>query len=327
MARAEAIARAARRWPRSMSRRRWPSSRSSERYCRPAVDDRLGFAIEGGRHPVVEAALRGAATAARFVANDCALEPERRLWLLTGPEHGRQEHLPAPERADRDPGADGLLRAGRERAASAWSTACSAASAPPTIWRAAARPSWSRWSRPRRSSTRREPRSLVILDEIGRGTATFDGLSIAWATVEHLHDVNRCRALFATHYHELTALAAKLARSRLLHDAGQGMAGRGRVPARGRARRRRPLLRHPCRAARGPAARRRGARRRGAGDAGERASSRGALARLADDLPLFSASRRLRRHRPKARRRSKSLLAGSSPTRSARATRWSWFTN
>jgi DNA mismatch repair protein MutS len=55
-------------------------------------------------------------------------------------------------------------------------------------------------------------RSLVILDEIGRGTATFDGLSIAWAVVEHLHDVNRCRALFATHYHELTALAAKLER-------------------------------------------------------------------------------------------------------------------
>ena len=59
-------------------------------------------------------------------------------------------------------------------------------------------------------------RALVILDEIGRGTATFDGLSIAWATVEHLHDVNKCRALFATHFHELTALAARLAR---LHNA------------------------------------------------------------------------------------------------------------
>jgi DNA mismatch repair protein MutS len=56
------------------------------------------------------------------------------------------------------------------------------------------------------------PRALVILDEIGRGTATFDGLSIAWATIEHLHDENRCRALFATHYHELTALSAKLPR-------------------------------------------------------------------------------------------------------------------
>jgi DNA mismatch repair protein MutS len=56
------------------------------------------------------------------------------------------------------------------------------------------------------------PRSLVILDEIGRGTATFDGLSIAWATIEHLHNMNRCRALFATHFHELTALAGKLTR-------------------------------------------------------------------------------------------------------------------
>jgi DNA mismatch repair protein MutS len=59
-------------------------------------------------------------------------------------------------------------------------------------------------------------RALVILDEIGRGTATFDGLSIAWATVEHLHEVNRCRALFATHFHELTALSARLPR---LHNA------------------------------------------------------------------------------------------------------------
>jgi DNA mismatch repair protein MutS len=56
----------------------------------------------------------------------------------------------------------------------------------------------------------------VILDEIGRGTATFDGLSIAWATVEHLHDVNKCRSLFATHFHELTALSARLDR---LHNA------------------------------------------------------------------------------------------------------------
>ena len=55
-----------------------------------------------------------------------------------------------------------------------------------------------------------DDRALVILDEIGRGTATYDGLSIAWATLEHLHDVNRCRALFATHYHEMTALAGKL---------------------------------------------------------------------------------------------------------------------
>ena len=97
-------------------------------------------------------------------------------------------------------------------------------------------------------------RALVILDEIGRGTATFDGLSIAWATIEHLHETNRCRALFATHFHELTALAANAAAPVQRHGAGEGMAGRGRVPARGGAGRGRPQLRHPGGEARGPAA-------------------------------------------------------------------------
>ncbi len=88
-------------------------------------------------------------------------------------------------------------------------------------------------------------RSLVILDEIGRGTATFDGLSIAWAAIEHLHETNRCRALFATHFHELTALSQKLPR---LHNAtvrvkewhGEVVFLHEVVPGRGR-----PLLRHP----------------------------------------------------------------------------------
>ena len=75
-------------------------------------------------------------------------------------------------------------------------------------------------------------RSLVILDEIGRGTATFDGLSIAWAALEHLHEVNRCRALFATHYHELTALAERLPRARQRHRRGaRSGSGDDRVPA------------------------------------------------------------------------------------------------
>ncbi len=88
-------------------------------------------------------------------------------------------------------------------------------------------------------------RSLVILDEIGRGTATFDGLSIAWATVEHLHDVNKCRALFATHFPRThrSVGAAQAAAQR--HRAGEGMAGRGGVPPRSRARLRRPLLWYP----------------------------------------------------------------------------------
>ena len=73
-------------------------------------------------------------------------------------------------------------------------------------------------------------RSFVVLDEIGRGTATFDGLSIAWATLEYLHEVNRCRVLFATHYHELTALADTSAARRQRHGRGQGVARRDRVP-------------------------------------------------------------------------------------------------
>ena len=97
-------------------------------------------------------------------------------------------------------------------------------------------------------------RALVILDEIGRGTATFDGLSIAWATIEHLHESNRCRTLFATHFHEMTALAAQTVAAAQRHHAGEGMAGRRRVPARSRRRRRRPLLRHCGGEARRPAA-------------------------------------------------------------------------
>jgi DNA mismatch repair protein MutS len=131
-------------------------------------------------------------------------------------------------------------------------------------------------------------RSLVILDEIGRGTATFDGLSIAWASVEHLHEVNRCRTLFATHYHELTALTARLTALRpytmrvkewrgdvvFLHEVAPGAADRSYgvhvaqlagLPASvvGRAEEILATL-----------------------EAGEQS---GAVARLADDLPLFRA--------------------------------------
>jgi DNA mismatch repair protein MutS len=132
-------------------------------------------------------------------------------------------------------------------------------------------------------------RALVILDEIGRGTATFDGLSIAWATLEHLHDVNRCRALFATHFHELTALAARLSALRcrtmkvqewkgevvFVHEVAAGSADRsygihvaklaGLPPAViGRAEEVLRVL--------------------------EQGEQSGAIARLADDLPLFSAT-------------------------------------
>ena len=135
------------------------------------------------------------------------------------------------------------------------------------------------------------PRSLVILDEIGRGTATFDGLSIAWAAVEHLHDVNRSRALFATHYHELTVLAEKLAHLAnatmkvkewkgdvvFLHEVGPGAADRsyGIQVAK--------LAGLP------PAVI---ARAQSVLSALEKGNDREARAKLIDDLPLFSATAR-----------------------------------
>jgi DNA mismatch repair protein MutS len=134
-------------------------------------------------------------------------------------------------------------------------------------------------------------RALVILDEIGRGTATYDGLSIAWASVEHLHDVNRCRALFATHYHELTALAAKLpdlacwtmrvkewqGEVVFLHEVAPGAADRSYGI-------------HVAKLAGLPAA---VINRATAVLATlEKGEQGGALTRLADDLPLFSAAMR-----------------------------------
>jgi DNA mismatch repair protein MutS len=263
---------------------------ASERYCRPLVDDSTAFSVSGGRHPVVEAALR-AAQGQSFVGNDCDLRAGQRLWLLTGPNMAgkstflRQNALIAilaqagsyvpAERAhigivdrlfSRVGAADDLARGRSTFMVEMVETAAILNQA--------------------------EPRALVILDEIGRGTATFDGLSIAWATVEHLHDVNQCRALFATHYHELTALAAKLEHLAcytmrvkewqgdvvFLHEVAPGAADRsygihvaklaGLPPAViARAEAVLALL--------------------------EKGEQSGALARLADDLPLFTAARPL----------------------------------
>jgi DNA mismatch repair protein MutS len=135
------------------------------------------------------------------------------------------------------------------------------------------------------------PQAFVILDEIGRGTATFDGLSIAWATLEHLHEVNRCRTLFATHYHELTALAAKLPALAchtmrvkewkgevvFLHEVGPGAADRSYGIHVGK------LAGLPKSVT---------ARAEEVLEVLEKGEQGGALARLADDLPLFTAARR-----------------------------------
>jgi DNA mismatch repair protein MutS len=178
-------------------------------WCRPTVDDSTIFAIEGGRHPVVEAARRAAGEG--FVPNDCRLDTEdgARLWLLTGPNMAgkstflRQNALIAilaqagsfvPATRARI----GLIDRLFSRVGAADDLARGRSTFMVEMVETAA------------ILNRAGPRALVILDEIGRGTATWDGLSIAWATIEHLHGVNRCRALFATHYHELTALAARL---------------------------------------------------------------------------------------------------------------------
>lgn len=183
-------------------------------YVRPDVDGSHDFIIEGGRHPVVEQALL--ADGGPFVANDCDLSPlpqqgAGRICLLTGPNMAgkstflRQNALIAimaqmgsfvPARRARIGVVDRLF----SRVGAADDLARGRSTFMVEMVETAA------------ILNQAGQRSLVILDEIGRGTATFDGLSIAWATIEHLHAANRCRALFATHFHELTVLATKLPR-------------------------------------------------------------------------------------------------------------------
>jgi DNA mismatch repair protein MutS len=187
-------------------------------YVRPLIDRSLSFVVEGGRHPVVEQTL-----SEPFIANDCDLSAPGQaddnmagcIWLLTGPNMAgkstflRQNALIAilaqmgsfvPAQRARIGIVDRLF----SRVGAADDLARGRSTFMVEMVETAA------------ILNQATERSLVILDEIGRGTATFDGLSIAWASVEHLHDVNRCRALFATHFHELTALAARLPR---IHNA------------------------------------------------------------------------------------------------------------
>jgi DNA mismatch repair protein MutS len=173
-------------------------------WCRPEITDDAALAITGGRHPVVEAALAKAGE--RFVANDCALVPQDRLWLVGGPNMGgkstflRQNALivllaqaggfvPAQEARiglvdrlfSRVGAADNLARGRSTFMVEMVETAAILSQA--------------------------GERSFVILDEVGRGTSTYDGLALAWAVAEAIHEVNRSRCLFATHYHEMARLA------------------------------------------------------------------------------------------------------------------------
>lgn len=255
-------------------------------YTRPVLDNSLTFEIKSARHPVVEAALKRSSET--FVPNDCDLNDTQRLWLLTGPNMAgkstylRQNalivvlaqagsyvpaesaHIGIVDRLFSRVGASDDLARGR-------STFMVEMVETAAILNQATQ------------------RSLVILDEIGRGTATFDGLSIAWACVEHLHEINRCRGLFATHYHELAALTSKLPSLSphsmqvkewkgdiiFLHSVAPGSADRsygihvGKLaglpePVIARAQEVLALL-----------------------QSGEQS---GALSKLADDLPLFNAS-------------------------------------
>lgn len=212
-------------------------------YRRPIVDDGRMFAIEGGRHPVVEQALRRQSSGP-FIANECDLSPKDggefgALWLLTGPNMGgkstflRQNALIAilAQMGSFVPAASahiGMVDRLFSRVGASDDLARGRSTFMVEMVETAA------------ILNQATDRSLVILDEIGRGTATFDGLSIAWASVEHLHEGNRCRGLFATHFHELTVLSEKLNRLSnatmkvkewdgeviFLHEVGPGAADR-----------------------------------------------------------------------------------------------------
>ena len=208
------------------------------RYCRPVIDDSLEFAIVGGRHPVVEQALKSASDSP-FIANDCDLGSDSRLWLITGPNMAgkstflRQNALIAilaqmGGYVPADSAHIGVVDRLFSRVGASDDLAHGRSTFMVEMVETAA------------ILNQSSERSLVILDEIGRGTATYDGLSIAWASVENLHDNNKSRALFATHYHELTALSETLGSLSLhtmkvkeweqdvifLHEVTQGAADR-----------------------------------------------------------------------------------------------------
>lgn len=184
-------------------------------YCRPEIDDSYAFEIVDGRHPVVEESIRRSHEGS-FVGNNCSLDVEsNRIWLITGPNMAgkstflrqnaiiaimaqmgsfvpaKSAHIGYVDKVFSRVGASDDLARGRSTFMVEMVETASILN-------------------------RADRRSFVILDEIGRGTATFDGLSIAWAVVEYLHEVNKCRALFATHYHELTDLTGRL-KSMSLH--------------------------------------------------------------------------------------------------------------
>jgi DNA mismatch repair protein MutS len=205
-------------------------------WCRPDLSETEAFCVSGGRHPVVQAALAGRAA---FVPNDCDLSPDRRLLLLTGPNMaGKSTYLRQ----------NALIAILAQAGLPVPATRASLGIVDRLFSRVGAADELARG----RSTFMVEmietaailhqagPKSLVIVDEIGRGTATMDGLAIAWAVLEALHSQIRCRTIFATHFHELARLTETLPRLRphmmrvrewrgdvvFLHEVTEGTAGR-----------------------------------------------------------------------------------------------------
>jgi DNA mismatch repair protein MutS len=278
-------------------------------WCRPALVDHPCFEVSDGRHPVVENAV--AASGGRFVANDCRLGAQDRLWLVTGPNMGGKSTFLRQNAAILI-----LAQAGSfVPAATATLGLCDR-----LFSRVGASDNLARG----RSTFMVEmvetaailaqatERSFVILDEVGRGTSTYDGLAIAWAVVEAVHDINKCRCLFATHYHELTRLAERLdalslhhVRARewkgelvLLHEVAPGPADR----SYGLAVARLAGLAPPVVARAKEVLKRL--------EAGKAAT--GGLAAGLDDLPLFAAAAEAHAVRPDALREALAAVDGDA---------------
>lgn len=176
-------------------------------YVRPKIDRSQTFEIIEGRHPVVETVLQKQSAA--FIPNDCILNPNQKLWLLTGPNMaGKSTFLRQ----------NALIAIMAQAGSFVPATSAHIGIIDKCFSRVGASDDLARGQstfmiemvETASILNQSTQNSLVILDEIGRGTATYDGLSIAWACVEHLHNKNKCRTLFATHYHELTTLESSL---------------------------------------------------------------------------------------------------------------------
>ena len=185
-------------------------SAQNQGWCQPQIDESRAFRVVGGRHPVVERALKSD-SGSPFIANDCDLSADDNaaIWLLTGPNMAGKSTFLRQNAVIALLAQAGSFVPAKEAHIGIVSQLFSRVGAADDL--AKGRSTFMvEMVETASILNQADKNALVILDEIGRGTATYDGLSIAWATLEHLHDSNSCRALFATHYHELTQLADKL---------------------------------------------------------------------------------------------------------------------